>query len=80
MRRQGTVWKKRAKEAMGVLMVGDGLAGTVDPVGHCLLWQRGPRRWTRLVSFFAQRPGLTRAVAAAEAGAGLWLASRQWPR
>jgi hypothetical protein len=45
-----------------------------------LLWQRGPAAWKRLVSFFVRHPAVTRAVAVAETGAGLWLALRQTPR
>ena len=78
MRFRRQIWNRRAKESLGILMVGDGLLATVGPVRHCLLWQRGPVGWRRLVSFFAERPGLAPVVGVAETGAGLWLASRQW--
>ena len=72
-------WGRRAKESIGMAMIGDGLLATVGPEAHCRLWEKGPRGWKRTVSFFAGRPGLTRTLGVAEAGVGLWLASRQWP-
>jgi hypothetical protein len=72
-------WDRRAREVVGMMMVGDGALAALEPVGHCRIWQRGPRSWKRLVSFFVQRPVLTRVIGVAEMGAGLWLAARQRP-
>jgi hypothetical protein len=62
-----------------MMMIGDGLLGSVGPARHCRLWQRGPAPWKRMVSYFAQHPKLTRAIGLAETGAGFWLATRQRP-
>ena len=78
MRRMKKLWDRRVKESLALVMVGDGLLAAAGPVRHCMLWQRGPSGWRRMVAFFAERPALTRAVGLAEAGTGLWLASRQW--
>jgi hypothetical protein len=75
----GRIWNRRAMESLGILMIG-GVVGSVGPARHCSLWRRGPAPWTRVVSFFARHPNLTRAVALPETGAGLWLATRQLPR
>lgn len=72
------IWNRRVKESLGIIMMGDGLLATLGPAPHCRLWQRGPGVWRRAVSFFARRPMLTRALGVAEAGAGAWLATRQW--
>jgi hypothetical protein len=78
MRSRSGVWNRRGRESLGLLLVGDGVLATVAPENHCLLWLRGPSGWRRMVSFFADHPALTRAIGVAEAGTGLWLASRQW--
>jgi signal transduction histidine kinase len=72
-------WDGRAREVVGMMMVGEGALAALEPVRHCRNWQGGPRRWRRLISFFVERPALTRAIGLAEIGAGLWLAARQRP-
>lgn len=74
------LWDRRVLESVGMMMIGDGLLGTVGPERHCLLWQRGPAPWRRAVSLFTRHPNLTRAVGVAETGLGLWLATRQRAR
>jgi hypothetical protein len=66
----------RASEVMGMLMIGDAVLGLLRPTEHCRLWQAGPGWWRDTVEWFAGHPDVTRAVAMAELGAGLWLASQ----
>ncbi|HOJ56888.1 MAG TPA: hypothetical protein PK184_20265 [Phycisphaerae bacterium] len=68
----------RLKELFGMLMVGDGVLGTMAPREHCLLWRQGPPIWQKMIDFFIQRPRLTRLLAMGELAAGFWLAERQW--
>ncbi len=68
----------RLKELLGMLMVGDGVLGTIAPQEHCLLWRQGPPTWEKMIDFFVRRPQLTRLLAMGELAAGLWLAERQW--
>jgi hypothetical protein len=68
---------KRLKELGAMMMVGDGVLGMATPERHCRLWQVGPEPWQQLVEQFAERPGLTRLLGAAEVALGLWLAAHQ---
>jgi hypothetical protein len=66
----------RTSELIGMLMIGDAVLGLLRPAEHCRVWQAGRGRWRDMVEWFATHPELTRAVAVAELGAGLWLASQ----
>lgn len=66
----------RASELMGILMIGDAVLGLLRPTEHCRVWQAGRGWWRDTVEWFGSHPDVTRAVALAELGAGLWLASR----
>lgn len=68
-----------AKESLSMMMIGDALVTMVDPQRHCRLWMKGPDRWREFVSFFVQHPGITRGLALAELGLGMWLAEKQAP-
>jgi hypothetical protein len=68
---------ERVKELIGMLMIGDGVLGLIEPRRHIGLWRRGPAPWQMMMDPFIDRPGLTRCIGAAEAILGLWLASRQ---
>ena len=72
--------RQRATEIAALLMVGDGIVGMLQPERHTRLWQSGPGPYRAAMKQFVRHPGLTRVVAAAEAAAGLWWASRQPPR
>jgi hypothetical protein len=61
-----------------MLMIGDAVLGLVQPKAHCLLWS-GPGPFGEMARWFASRPGLVRAIAAAELAAGLWIALGQEP-
>jgi hypothetical protein len=65
----------RASELAAMVMIGDGVLGTVMPERHASRWIMGPQAW-RPMRILADRPGLTRALSAAEAAAGLWWAGR----
>jgi hypothetical protein len=68
-----------AKESVAMLMIGDALVTMVDPQRHCRLWMKGPEKWRQFLGLFEQRPGLTRGLALAELGLGMWLAEKQTP-
>ncbi len=65
----------RASELAAMAMIGDGVLGAVMPERHVTRWIMGPERW-RPLRVFADHPGLTRAIGAAEAAAGIWWANR----
>jgi hypothetical protein len=69
---------KRIMELLAMLLVGDGVIAVVAPRRHSHLWKFGPEGYRRAVEAFAERPDLTRLLAAAEVGLGLWLALRQY--
>ena len=71
---------RRLKEAAALWMIGDGIVGTVAPRRHTRLWKFGPKGYQRALEKMAKRPKLSRAMYAAEAGLGLLLAMRQFPR
>lgn len=68
----------RLTETAAMLMIGDGVLGTLRPSAHCLIWRAGDGRWSAAVDWFAAHPGLVRAMAVTELAAGIWLARRQY--
>jgi hypothetical protein len=69
---------KRIVELMAMLAVGDGVIALAAPRRHSLLWRFGPEGYKRAMEAFAERPALTRLLAAVEVGLGLWLALSQY--
>jgi hypothetical protein len=69
--------QQRLGEFAGILLVGDGVVGMLQPERHTRLWLSGPAPYRAVMEPFVRHPGMTRAIAVAEAAAGLWLASRQ---
>ena len=67
---------RRIAELIAMLMIGEGVLTLVAPRRHSLLWEFGPEGYRRAIEAFAEHPTLSRLVAAAEAGLGLWLALR----
>jgi hypothetical protein len=67
------------KELLALLLIGEGVVGTLYPERYTLLWATGPRPWREFIDWWAKRPGRLRLLCAAEAGVGLWLATRQFP-
>ncbi|MEW6638616.1 MAG: hypothetical protein AB1425_17580 [Actinomycetota bacterium] len=70
--------KKRFTELIAMLAIGDGVIALVAPRRHSLLWRFGPEGYRRAMEAFAERPALTRVLAAVEVAGGLWLALRQY--
>ena len=71
---------RRLNESAGMFLIGDGVLGLLYPRQHCLLWREGPLWWRNTIDWFASHPQVTRACAATELVAGLWLAGRQEPQ
>jgi hypothetical protein len=71
---------RRIADLVAMLMIGEGVLTIIAPRRHSLLWRFGPKSFRRVIEAFAEHPALTRLVAAAEAGLGLWLALRVYSR
>jgi hypothetical protein len=67
---------RRIAEVVAMLIIGEGVLTIIAPRRHSLLWKYGPEGYRRAIEAFAEHPTLTRLVAAAEAGLGIWLALR----
>lgn len=70
--------RKRLIELVAIGLIGDGVVALVAPKRHSLLWLGGPENWRRFMHIFAERPMLTRLLAATEVALGLSLALRQY--
>ncbi len=68
---------KQIKEILGLAMLGEGIIGFFYPQKYSLLWKIGPDPLKELMEKAAENPELMRAIYAAEAGLGLWLATNQ---
>lgn len=66
----------RTAEMAAMFMIGDGVAGLVQPRRHVALWQDRALGAERTVRPFVGRPGRRRAYALVQIAAGLLLASR----
>lgn len=75
----GKVTKRLAAESLAMMMIGDALLTLVDPERHIKLWQKGPDPLRRFMDSFVRHPWITRGLAVAALGAGIWLAERQRP-
>jgi len=73
------MFTERFKEALGMMMIGDGVLGVLEPQQHALLWRRGPSFWQAMIGPFVRHTGLTRTLGLVEAALGYWLAVRQTP-
>jgi hypothetical protein len=71
---------RRFKELAAIMMIGEGIIGTLIPSRYMSLWDFGPKRYRRFIRASAKRPNLVRIASAAEAGLGVWLALRQASR
>ena len=67
---------RRIAELVEIMMSGEGVLTLIAPRRHSLLWEFGPEGYRRAVEAFAEHSTLTRLVAAAEAGLGIWLVLR----
>lgn len=70
------------RDLLGIVLIGDGVVGAAIPRRHTRRYERGPRWWRASMRFFARRPLLVRALAAAEiaAGASIALVRQPGPR
>jgi hypothetical protein len=68
---------KRIKEAIALLLIGDGIISILEPRRHTKLWVAGPGLYHRAMSPLKRRPIAAQAVGLALIGVGLWLAQRQ---
>lgn len=71
---------QRLKEAVAIVVIGDGVVAAISPRRHSRLWQGGPGWYKQFMQMFIDRPGMTRISGVAQVVLGLSLASRQWPR
>jgi hypothetical protein len=74
------VWTKRAKNALAMLAIGDGVMQMVAPQEHERLWMVGPT-WLKKakgIGWLAENPRYTRVVGAAQVGGAVWFALRQY--
>ncbi len=63
----------RAKHFAAMLLIGDGVMALVRPRRDATAWEAGPKVWRDLMRALADRPGLTRAIGAAQVVGGvLW--------
>lgn len=67
---------RRIVDVAAVAMIGDGALALLVPADHMRTWVCGPPRWRDMIKFFAERPGLTRVVGAAEIWAAVWWVRR----
>jgi hypothetical protein len=58
----------------GLVLVGDGLAGLIWPREYLRKLKVGPKPLNDVLEAFAERPGLTRWLCAAEIAFGTWIA------
>jgi hypothetical protein len=65
---------QRVKYVAASFLVGDGVMALLDPERVAEVWVDGPRPWHQMMRALAKRPGLIRAIGAAEAAFGVWVA------
>ena len=71
------IFSKRWQHFMAMVLIGDGVMAVIHPEKDALAWKRGPRVWKDLMHELHERPGLTRAIGAAQIAGGVWWALRQ---
>lgn len=72
------MWRRRLKETVAVITIGDGAIELIAPRQHSLLWEAGPESTRRLARFFADNPNYMRVLGATQIAFGVWLALRQY--
>lgn len=65
--------KPALRDLVTMALLGDGVAGLLNPRQHCLNWRFGPRAYRKLIDKFVKHPNSTRVLAAMETGLGVWL-------
>lgn len=71
---------EKIKEVVTLAMIGESVVGMVYPRQFALNWKIGPRPVRKFIGRMAERPHLLRALWAAQAGIGIWLVARKFPR
>jgi hypothetical protein len=71
------MWERRLRELLAIGLIGDGIFALIATRGQSRRWQLGPLPWQRLMTFFVERPNLTRALGVGEIAFGLWLGLRR---
>jgi len=66
----------RIAQIAAIFAAGDGLTTALRPREQLTFWRRGPRMWERVFDPFVRHPELTRALALAQAVAGVMIAHR----
>lgn len=64
---------RRAVEAGGLFLIGDGIMGLLRPRRYTMLWHVGPQLGKAAIEELADHPRLARSVYAAEVALGLAL-------
>jgi hypothetical protein len=72
------MWRRRLKETVAVITIGDGAIELITPRQHFLLWEAGPESTRRLARLFADNPNYVRVLGATQIAFGVWLALRQY--
>ena len=70
---------RRLIQVGALFLIGDGIMGLIKPRWHSLLWHCGPQLLKAATEELAEHPTTARIVYAAEAAAGIALASMQTP-
>ena len=68
---------KRMMELLGLVLIGDGIIGLLQPARHTRLWRKGPKPYQQTMKVLEQQPALARLVGVGLIGIGYWLVSRQ---
>jgi hypothetical protein len=68
---------KRIKEAMALLLIGDGIIALLEPKRHTRLWSGGNAAYRSMMRPLKRNPIAAQALGLAMVGVGFWLASRQ---
>lgn len=68
---------KRIKEALALLLIGDGVIAMLEPRRHTRLWSGSPGTYRKMMRPFERKPLIAQAVGVALIGFGFWIASRQ---
>ena len=69
--------QRRLLELAGLILIGDGLMGLLQPRRHSLLWHVGPQLAKAVTEELADHPQTARTIYAAELAVGVALATFQ---
>lgn len=68
---------KRSLELLGLMMIGEGVVGSIRPRRYSLFWKVGPKWLRDSVETLAEHRAASRLLCLGEIAAGLWLALRE---